>query len=180
MTILNAFSPTLRMAILGLGSCGLAMAAIVAPARAQISFPINSFSTRASQPAGEGVVEGRYLSMELETRLLADPAIAGSQPTPEWTPEGWVLKGQFNNQTGRLRAREIMAEVTGEQARDKSRVVVYPTVSPKPMSPAATRVMAQRYVREKFPNLTSSLRCESDHRARPISTREPNAHRQTR
>lgn len=162
MTRLNAFSPTLRMAILGLGSCGLAMAVSAAPARAQISFPINPFSTRASQPAGEGVVEGRYLSMELEARLLADPAIAGSQPTPEWTPEGWVLKGQFNNQTGRLRAREIMAEVTGEQARDKSRVVVYPTVAPKPMSPAATRVMAQRYVREKFPNLTSSLRCESE------------------
>lgn len=135
-------------------------------ARAQITFPVNPFEAitgnRANQPAGEGVAEGRYLAMELEARLLADPVMGGSQPTLELGANGWVLKGQFNNQAGRVRAREIVTDATGQAPQDKSRVVIYPTAAPKPLSPAAARVMAQRLIREKFPGLMQSVRCESE------------------
>jgi len=135
-------------------------------ARAQITFPVNPFEAfngnRAAQPAGEGVAEGRFLAMELEARLLADPVIGGSQPSLELGANGWILKGQFNNQAGRMRAREIVTEATGQAPVDKSRVVIYPTAAPKPLSPAAARVMAQRLIREKFAGLAQSMRCESE------------------
>ena len=135
-------------------------------ARAQITFPVNPFEAfngnRAAQPAGEGVAEGRYLAMELEARLLSDPVIGGSQPSLELGANGWTLKGQFNNQAGRMRAREIVTETTGQAPVDKSRVVIYPTAAPKPLSPAAARVMAQRLIREKFAGLAQSMRCESE------------------
>ncbi len=132
-------------------------------ARAQITLPVNPLTLiRGEQPAGEGVAEGRYLAMELEAKLLADPLMAGSQPSLELGPDGWILKGQFNNQTGRMRAREIVADATGSQPRDKSRVVIYATTPPKPLSPAATKVMAQRLIRDKFQNLSASVRCDSE------------------
>jgi hypothetical protein len=132
-------------------------------ARAQITLPVNPLTLiRGEQPAGEGVAEGRYLAMELEAKLLADPLVAGSQPSLELGPDGWILKGQFNNQAGRMRAREIVADATGSQPRDKSRVVIYATTPPKPLSPAATKVMAQRLIREKFQNLSASVRCDSE------------------
>jgi|GEM_PF-1122869 len=135
-------------------------------ARAQITFPVNPFEAitgnRGSQPAGEGVAEGRYLAMELEARLLADPVIGGSQPGLDLAANGWILKGQFNNQAGRVRAREIVTDATGQAPQDKSRVVIYPTAAPKPLSPAAARVMAQRLIREKFPGLAQSVRCDSE------------------
>lgn len=114
-----------------------------------------------SQPAGEDVAEGRYLSAELEAKLLADPEMAGSQPTLEFTGGTWILKGQFNKQSARLRARELVTEATGSAPTDKSKVVIYPTPTPKPLSAAATKVLAQRTLREKFPSLIGNIQCES-------------------
>lgn len=133
-------------------------------AQAQITLPVNPLTLiRGEQPAGEGVAEGRYLAMELEAKLLADPLMAGSQPSLELGPDGWILKGQFNNQAGRMRAREIVTDTTGNRPLDKSRVVIYATTPPKPLSPAATKVMAQRLLREKFQSLSGSIRCDSEY-----------------